>query len=122
MQPIYGIIRLKLFLSLQIITVTFEIHLQLWSNSFNPNSHGVGHIGHAPLWRQIAKQNFNYKNFEKLSIPRKLSCEYFFSEGVPLKKSIYVYFLFFLGKRQVIQRVGPIGQPQWELDSMFFYT
>ncbi len=26
----------------------------------------------------------------------------------------------FLGKRQVIQKVGPIGQPQWELDSMFF--
>jgi hypothetical protein len=93
LQPIYGIICLKLFLSLQIITVTFEIHLQLWSNSFNPNSHGVGHIGHAPLWRQIAKQNFNYTNFEKLGIPRKLSCKYFFSEGVPLKKSIYVCFL-----------------------------
>ncbi len=28
----------------------------------------------------------------------------------------------FQGKRQVIQKVGPIGQPQWELDSMFIYT
>jgi hypothetical protein len=25
-----------------------------------------------------------------------------------------------LGQSQVIQKVGPIGQPQWELDSMFF--
>ncbi len=85
-----------------------------------PFSHGVGHIGHALLWRQIAKQNFNYENFENLSIPRKLSCEYFFSEGVPLKNIILC--LFFLGKRQVIQKVGPIGQPQWELDSMYIYT
>jgi hypothetical protein len=30
---------------------------------------------------------------KKLCIPQKLSCEYFFSEGVPLKKSIYVCFL-----------------------------
>ncbi len=27
----------------------------------------------------------------------------------------------FLDKRQVIQKVGPIGQPQWEIDSMFTY-
>jgi hypothetical protein len=54
----------------------------------NPFSHGVGHIGHALLWRQIAKQNVKYQNFEKLCIPWKLSCEYFFSEGVPLKNII----------------------------------
>ncbi len=60
--------------------------------SLNPFSHGVGHIGHALLWRQIAKQNVNHQNFEKLSIPWKLSCEYFFWEGVPLKTSFYVCF------------------------------
>ncbi len=27
-----------------------------------------------------------------------------------------------LGQSQVIQKVGLIGQPQWELDSMFSYT
>jgi hypothetical protein len=25
-----------------------------------------------------------------------------------------------LGQSQVIQKIGPIGQPQWELDSMCF--
>jgi hypothetical protein len=60
--------------------------------AFYPFSHGVGYIGHALLGRQIAKQNFNYKNFEKLFIPRKLSCEYIFSEGVPLKNIILCLF------------------------------
>ncbi len=60
-------------------------------HELNPFSHGVGHIGHALLWRQIAKQNFNYYNFEKLCIPRKLSCEYFFSEGVPLKNILFLF-------------------------------
>jgi hypothetical protein len=30
---------------------------------------------------------------KKLCIPWKLSCEYFFSEGVPLKNIIYVCFI-----------------------------
>ncbi len=28
----------------------------------------------------------------------------------------------FLGKRQIIQKVGLIGQPQWELAILLFYT
>jgi hypothetical protein len=31
--------------------------------------------------------------FKKLCFPRKLSCEYLFSEGVPLKTSFYVCFI-----------------------------
>ncbi len=61
-------------------------------NGFSPFSHEVGHIVHGLLWRQIAKQNFNNQNFEKLSFPQKLSCEYFFSEGVPLKNIILCLF------------------------------
>jgi hypothetical protein len=48
----------------------------------------------------------------------KSSCEFFFSECVPLKKYHFIYAL--LGQSQVIQKVGLIGQPQWELDSVLF--
>ncbi len=68
---------------------------------------------------KLLNKTSTIESLKKLCIPRKLSCEYFFSEGVPLKKSNYV---FFLGQRQVIQKVGLIGQPQWELDIILFYT
>ncbi len=35
--------------------------------AFSPFSHGVGHIGHALLWRQIAKQNVNHQNLQSPS-------------------------------------------------------
>ncbi len=38
----------------------------------------------------------------------------------PLKKHHFLYAL--LGQSQVIQKVGLIGQPQWELESLCFYT
>ncbi len=72
------------------VLFTFVRLFSVWW--LNPFSHGVGHIGHALLWRQIAIQIFNYENFEKLSIPRKLSCEYFLSEGFPLKNIILCLF------------------------------
>ncbi len=67
---------------------------QIWKMPpFNSFSHGVGHIGHALLWRQIAKQNFNDKNFEKIMYSSEIILWIFLLRRCPFKKSIYVCFL-----------------------------
>jgi hypothetical protein len=37
------------------------------SATFNPNSHGVGHIGPTLFWRQIAQKNVKCEKFLKIS-------------------------------------------------------
>jgi hypothetical protein len=58
---------------------------------------------------KLLNKTLNIKILKKLCIPWKLSCEYFFSEGVPLKSQ---FMSVFLHQRQVIQKVGLIGQLQ----------
>ncbi len=42
---------------------------------------------------KLLNKTLTIEILKKICISRKLSCEYFFSPGVPLKKSIYVCFL-----------------------------
>ncbi len=44
--------------------VFFTVHM-VYITNFNPNSHGVGHIGPTLFWRQITKKHSKCKIFLK---------------------------------------------------------
>ncbi len=59
----------------------------------NPFSHGVGHIGHALLWKQIAKQNLNYGNFKTIMYSSEIILWIFLLRRCPFKKHHFMYVL-----------------------------
>ncbi len=68
----------------------------------------------------LLNKTLNIKILKKLCIPQKLSCEYFFSEGVPLK---YVNLgLFSQAKAQKPKRQVQWASPRESLTVCFFYT
>jgi hypothetical protein len=62
--------------------------------SINPNSHGVGHIGSTLFEGKLLRKKWSEKSFEKKLRLGKSCCAFFFSEGVPLKTSFYVSFIW----------------------------